>query len=307
MGHHPPTTKTVRRLPPWLKVKAPKGPRLRATKGVVDRHCLHTVCESAKCPNIGECFSHRTATFMILGSACTRNCTFCAVEHADPQPVDPDEPDRVAAAAAELGLRHVVVTSVTRDDLPDGGAEHFAQTIRAVRARLPEASVEVLTPDFEGREGDMAAVAAAGPDVYNHNVETVPRLYSRVRPEAEYARSLHLLEYVKRSCAQSVTKSGLMVGLGETDAEVVDVLRDLRAVGCDSITVGQYLRPSPRHLPVERYVPPEQFAEYARAATELGFGHVASAPFVRSSYNAAEAWAAVSGEVEETTAASDDR
>jgi lipoic acid synthetase len=265
------------------------------------------VCESAKCPNIGECFSHRTATFMILGSACTRNCTFCAVEHADPQPVDPDEPDRVAAAAAELGLRHVVVTSVTRDDLPDGGAEHFAQTIRAVRARLPEASVEVLTPDFEGREGDMAAVAAAGPDVYNHNVETVPRLYSRVRPEAEYARSLHLLEYVKRSCAQSVTKSGLMVGLGETDAEVVDVLRDLRAVGCDSITVGQYLRPSPRHLPVERYVPPEQFAEYARAATELGFGHVASAPFVRSSYNAAEAWAAVSGEVEETTAASDDR
>ena len=294
MHRHRPSSTAVQRLPPWLKVKAPKQPRLRATKSVVDRHGLHTVCESAKCPNIGECFGHRTATFMILGNACTRNCRFCAVDYAGPEPVDPDEPQRVAAAAAELGLRHVVVTSVTRDDLPDGGAQQFARTIRAVRARLPDASVEVLTPDFEGRDADIAAVADAGPDVYNHNVETVPRLYCRVRPQADYRRSLGLLEHVKRHYSRLVTKSGMMVGLGETDAEIVDVLRDLRAAGCDSVTIGQYLRPSPRHLPVERYVPPEQFTQYATTAQELGFRHVASAPFVRSSYNAAEAWLAVS-------------
>ncbi len=295
MADHRPVTAARRRLPSWLKVKAPKGPRLRATKAVLERLCLHTVCESAKCPNIGDCFARRMATFMILGNVCTRNCTFCAVEHAGPEPLEPTEPERVAAAAAELALRHVVITSVTRDDLPDGGAHHFVRTIHAVRRRLPEASIEVLTPDFVGREENIAAVADAGPDVYNHNVETVPRLYDRVRPQAQYSRSLHLLEYVKQNHPASFTKSGIMVGLGETDAEVVDVLRDLRAVGCDSITIGQYLRPSPRHLPVERYVPPEQFAEYATTATELGFRHVASAPFVRSSYNAAEAWEVVSG------------
>jgi len=297
MHHHRPSTTAVPRLPPWLKVKAPKRPRLRDTKRVVDRHCLHTVCESAKCPNIGECFARRTATFMILGSMCTRNCRFCAVEHGCPEPLDATEPDRVAAAAAELGLRHVVVTSVTRDDLPDGGAAQFVRTVQAVRARLSEASVEVLIPDLEGREADIGAVAAAGPDVLNHNVETAPRLYARVRRQAEYARSLCLLEYVKQSYPRLSTKSGIMVGLGETDAEVVDVLRDLRAVGCDSITIGQYLRPSPRHLAVERYVPPEQFTEYATIARELGFRHVASAPFVRSSYNAAEAWEVVSASV----------
>jgi lipoic acid synthetase len=231
---------------------------------------------------------------MILGNACTRDCAFCAVAHGRPEPPDPTEPDRVAAAAAELGLRHVVVTSVTRDDLPDAGAEQFVRTIRAVRARLPDASVEVLTPDFQGHEADIGAVAEAGPDVYNHNVETVPRLYSTVRPDAGYGRSLRLLEYVRRSYPDVFTKSGIMVGLGETDGEVAEVLQDLRIVGCDSVTIGQYLRPSPRHLPVERYVPPERFAEYARTATELGFQHVASAPFVRSSYNAAEAWEVVS-------------
>jgi lipoic acid synthetase len=294
MDRRPSGSTSRRRLPPWLKVKAPKRPRLRATKGVLDRHCLHTVCESAKCPNIGECFARRTATFMILGNACTRNCTFCAVEHAEPQPLDQTEPERVAAATAELGLRHVVITSVTRDDLPDGGARHFVRTIHAVRDRLPKTSIEVLTPDFLGHEDDIAAVAQAGPDVYNHNVETVPRLYAQVRPEAEYARSLHLLHYVNENYPDLFTKSGMMVGFGETDAEVGDALRDLRAVGCDSVTIGQYLRPSPRHLPVERYVTPEQFAEYATLATEIGFRHVASAPFVRSSYNAAEAWKQVS-------------
>ena len=293
--HHRPSATRVRRLPPWLKVKAPKRPRLRATQTVVERHGLHTVCESARCPNIGECFAKSTATFMILGDVCTRDCAFCAVQHAGPEPLDPAEPERVVSACAELGLRHVVITSVTRDDLPDGGAGHFARTIHAVRDRLREASIEALTPDFEGREADIAAVAEAGPDVYNHNVETVPRLYARVRPQAEYARSLRLLEYVSQDCEGLSTKSGIMVGLGESDTEIVDVMRDLRVVGCDAITIGQYLRPSPRHLPVERYVPPEQFSEYSITARELGFRYVASAPFVRSSYNAAEGWQAVSG------------
>jgi lipoic acid synthetase len=257
---------------------------------VLDERGVHTVCQNARCPNIGECFGRRTAAFMILGSRCTRNCGFCAVESAMPEPVDDAEPERLAAAASDLGLKHVVITSVTRDDLPDGGASHFVRVIRTVRDRLPAATIEVLTPDFRGNEDAIAAVCAAGPDVYNHNVETVPRLYPIVRPQAHYERSLGLLRLVKGLSPRTPTKSGLMLGLGEEPAEVLRTLDDLRAVGCEMMTIGQYLRPSPRHLPVVRYVPPDEFADLGEAARARGFRYVASAPFVRSSYHAEEAF-----------------
>jgi lipoic acid synthetase len=246
---------------------------------------LHTVCQSAHCPNQGECFARGTATFLILGNTCTRSCGFCAVGQGTPAAPDPAEPRRVAEAAARLGLRHVVVTSVTRDDLPDGGSGHFAATIAAVRAAC-EATVEVLTPDFQGSAGSLTRVLEARPDVYNHNVETVPRLYPRVRPQASYERSLELLRRAAAHGHGIMPKSGLMVGLGESHGEAVAVMKDLRRVGCEALTVGQYLRPSPAHLPVERFVPPEEFDQYRDEAKVLGFSVVAAGPFVRSSYHA---------------------
>lgn len=250
---------------------------------------LHTVCESAACPNIGECWNHRTATFMILGNFCTRRCGFCAVQKGAPLAVDPDEPRRVAEACQHLGLRHAVITSVNRDDLRDGGAGHFAAAIRAIRERIPDCRVEALVPDFQGSREAMRAVMEAAPDVLNHNIETVPRLYREVRLGARYERSLEMLEYAAELRPDIATKSGLMVGLGESDEEVLAVLEDLRRRRVRIVTIGQYLRPTLEHLPVLRHVTPEQFAGYRRAALAMGFAHVESGPFVRSSYHAAEA------------------
>nr|WP_240951388.1 lipoyl synthase [Caldanaerobacter subterraneus] len=246
---------------------------------------LNTVCQSANCPNMGECFARRTATFMIMGNICTRNCRFCAVEKGHPQPLDEEEPGRVAEAARRLGLKHVVVTSVTRDDLPDGGASHFAKTIYELK-KLPGVTVEVLVPDFMGNEEAIRTVVEAKPDVINHNVETVPRLYSRVRPKADYIRSLNLLKKVKELDPLILTKSGIMVGLGETEEEVIEVMKDLRDIDCDMMTIGQYLRPSHKHIEVAEYVTPEQFKRYEEIGYKLGFKHVASGPLVRSSYHA---------------------
>jgi len=276
----------VSRHPPWLKVRAPGGPSFSETRAAVKELGLHTVCEEAHCPNIGECWGHKTATFMLLGDTCTRNCGFCAVAHGRPLVVDPEEPNRVSVAVARLGLRHVVVTSVNRDDLPDGGAAHFGATARAVKARLPACRVEVLVPDFRGRLESVATVVAAPIDVFNHNIETVPRLYKRVRPGAAYDRSLAVLNAARRAHADFVTKAGLMLGLGEREDELVSVFADLRLVGCEVLTLGQYLRPSAEHLPVERYVPPEEFAALGKCARALGFLHVEAGPLVRSSYHA---------------------
>jgi len=279
-------TAAARRHPPWLKVRAPGGPGFTATLGIVRDLRLHTVCEEAHCPNIAECWGHKTATLMLLGDTCTRNCAFCAVAHGPPLAVDPEEPVRVAEAVWQLGLRHVVVTSVNRDDLPDGGASHFAATVRAIRARLPACRIEVLVPDFQGDLAAVAIVTAAPVDVFNHNVETVPRLYKRVRPGARYERSLAVLEAAFDREGRRHTKAGLMVGLGEEPVEVLAVLRDLRTVGCTILTIGQYLRPSAGHLPIERYVAPEEFDALRRDALGLGFRHVESGPLVRSSYHA---------------------
>jgi len=259
---------------------------------LVGRLALNTVCESAKCPNLNECWSHRTATFMVLGNHCTRRCLFCSVPKARPDPVDADEPARVAEAANRLGLRHVVITSVDRDDLADKGAGHFVAVIEELR-RAGDFVIEVLTPDFRGRPEGADEVAAAGPEIFNHNLETVPRLYRRARPGAVYAGSLALLERVKRRDERILLKSGLMVGLGERDAEIVEVLRDLRAAGCDIVTIGQYLRPSDRELPVDRFVTPEQFAALEATGRELGFLGIRAGPFVRSSYNAGEVYRSV--------------
>ncbi|HUE29286.1 MAG TPA: lipoyl synthase, partial [Verrucomicrobiae bacterium] len=253
------STAVARRHPPWLKVRAPGGPEFAETMATVRELRLHTVCQEARCPNIGECWGHRTATFMLLGDTCTRNCGFCAVTHGRPLAVDPAEPLRVASAVARLGLRHVVVTSVNRDDLADGGAAHFAATARAIKRLLEGCRVEVLVPDFQGNLDSVAEVVASPIDVFNHNLETVPRLYRRVRAGARYARSLGVLE-AARARDGLLTKTGLMLGLGEAQNELVSVFRDLRGVGCDVLTLGQYLRPSGDHLPVERYVPPEEFA-----------------------------------------------
>ena len=274
------------RHPPWLKVRAPGGPEFAATAGVVRELALHTVCQEARCPNIGECWGHRTATFMLLGDVCTRNCAFCAVSHGRPLAVDPEEPGRVATGVARLGLQHVVVTSVDRDDLPDGGAAHFAATARAIKARLPACRVEVLVPDFKGRQASVAEVATSPIDVFNHNLETVPRLYPRARAGARYGRSLAVLEAAKSHREGLLTKAGLMLGLGETDAELLSVFHDLRQVTCDILTIGQYLRPSAAHLAVERYVPPDEFASLRERALALGFRHVEAGPLVRSSYHA---------------------
>lgn len=275
--------------PEWLRAPAPVGEKYRGLKSLVERLELHTVCDSAACPNVGECWNHGTATFMILGNVCTRRCGFCAVQKGGPLPVDYDEPRRVAEAVAALGLRYAVVTSVNRDDRKDGGADLFALTIRAIRERVPGCRVEVLVPDFQGSHAAMEAVMDAGPDVLNHNIETVPRLYRQVRLGARYERSLDMLACAKRIRPDIPTKSGLMLGLGELKGEVLQVMRDLRAHSVDILTLGQYLRPSPKHLPVLRYVTPGEFDELRGAGHEMGFSHVESGPLVRSSYHAAKA------------------
>ena len=275
--------------PHWLRAPAPVGANYRELKALIDGLDLHTVCESAACPNVGECWNHRTATFMILGNVCTRRCGFCNVQKGAPLAVDPDEPRRVAAACAALGLRYAVVTSVNRDDQEDGGAALFAATIRAIRAAVPGCRVEVLIPDFQGSREALQIVMDAAPDVLNHNIETVPRLYREVRFGARYDRSLELLCRASEMRPEIPTKSGLMLGLGESSAEVLDVLSDLRASGVGIVTMGQYLRPTPAHLPVLRYVPPEEFRMLRDAGLALGFSHVESGPLVRSSYHAAEA------------------
>jgi lipoic acid synthetase len=275
--------------PKWLRAPAPAGDNYRDLKDLITSLGLHTVCESAACPNVGECWNHRTATFMILGNVCTRRCGFCAVQKGAPLTVDYDEPRRVAEAVAAMGLKFAVVTSVNRDDRKDGGAELFALTIQAIRDRVPGCGVEVLVPDFQGSHPAMDIVMDARPDVLNHNTETVPRLYRQVRLGARYERSLDMLAYAKSIAGTIPTKSGLMLGLGEMTEEVLSTLRDLRAANVDIITLGQYLRPSPKHLPIVRYVPPEEFDELRRAALEMGFAQVVAGPLVRSSYHAAEA------------------
>ena len=273
----------------WLRAPAPAGDSYRDIKTLIERLELHTVCESAACPNVGECWNRRTATFMILGNVCTRRCGFCAVRKGAPLEVDYDEPRRVAEAVAAMGLRWAVVTSVNRDDRKDGGAELFALTIRAIRARVPGCGVEVLIPDFQGSRAALEIVMDVAPDVMNHNIETVPRLYRQVRLGARYPRSLDLLACARRSQPAIPTKSGLMLGLGEMRDEVLSVMRDLRAADVQIFTLGQYLRPSPKHLPVIRYIPPAEFDDYRREGYRMGFRHVEAGPLVRSSYHAAEA------------------
>ena len=279
---------TTTARPQWLRAPAPGGENYAKLKALVTELKLHTVCESAACPNIGDCWNRRTATFMILGNVCTRRCGFCAVQKGAPLTVDYDEPRRVAEAVASLELKFAVITSVNRDDRKDGGAELFAMTIRAIRERVPGCGVEVLVPDFQGSKPAMKIVMDARPDVLNHNTETVPRLYRQVRLGARYERSLEMLQYAKALCPEIPAKSGLMLGLGETIDEVLQVMRDLRGHGVDVLTLGQYLRPSPKHLPIIRYVKVEEFQELKRAGYEMGFSHVESGPLVRSSYHAAD-------------------
>jgi len=275
------------RKPDWIRVRVPASPEVGRIKEILRRHRLASVCEEANCPNIGECFSGGTATFMIMGEICTRRCPFCDVAHGRPNPLDPEEPRLLAEAIAEMKLRYVVVTSVDRDDLRDGGAAHFAACIRETRARNAGIRVEVLVPDFRGRmDAALEVLEREPPDVFNHNLETVPRLYRQARPGADYAWSLDLLRQYKRRCPEVLSKSGLMLGLGERDDEVLEVMRDLRAHDVDMLTLGQYLQPSRNHLPVDRFVTPEEFAELGRQAESMGFRSVASAPLVRSSYHA---------------------
>ena len=274
--------------PDWLRVRAPGGPNYRDLKGLVDDLRLHTVCESARCPNIGDCWERRTATFMILGDICTRSCGFCAIKTGRPLGLDLEEPERVAEAVATLDLRHAVITSVNRDELPDGGAAIFAATIRSIRDRCPETSIEVLIPDFKGVWPALERVIEARPDILNHNMESIERLYYYVRPQAKYDRSLELLRRAKEMAPGVLTKSGMMLGVGEEDAEIVQSMADLRSVDCDILTLGQYLRPSAQHIPVRRYVPPETFAALKRLGLEMGFQHVEAGPLVRSSYHADE-------------------
>ena len=278
--------KSCGRKPPWLTLRLPTGPAYEQVMSLLRNSKLNTVCEEAHCPNQWECFSCRTATFLILGPYCTRHCRFCAIEPGPLGPPDPEEPNRVAEAARSLGLRYVVVTSVTRDDLADGGASSFAATIRAIKAQQPDVLVEVLIPDFQGNAAALATVLAAQPDVLNHNLETIPRLYPSVRPEAVYERSLEVLRRAKSWTPALPVKSGLMLGLGESPQEIRWSCQDLLEAGCSLLTLGQYLQPSPRHLPVERYLPPEEFDNWQRIASEMGFSRVASGPLVRSSYHA---------------------
>lgn len=276
----------MERKPSWLKVRLSLDGEYQKTEEIIKKFKLHTVCKEADCPNRGACFAEGTATFMILGDLCTRNCRFCAVGKGPTRPLDPDEPSRVAEAVQRMGLSYAVITSVTRDDLPDGGAQAFAEVIRAIRELSPKTLIEVLTPDFQGNMDSLEMVAEARPDVFNHNIETVERLYPTVRPQANYGRSLRVLAEMKRLLPTVKTKSGLMVGLGEKQAEVQTVMEDLRAASCDLLTIGQYLSPSKNHLPVEEYITPEQFKEYERRGLDLGFIGVASGPLVRSSYHA---------------------
>ncbi|MBI1756733.1 MAG: lipoyl synthase [Fimbriimonas ginsengisoli] len=278
----------VQRLPDWLTIRLPRPDTIKEVEGMMRAKSLHTVCESARCPNLPECWTKRTATFMILGDTCTRSCGFCAIKVGRGLEIDPDEPANVAQVANDLGLKHVVVTSVARDDLPDQGAGQFAATIRELHQASPFAIVEVLTPDFKGREPLIRVVTDAKPEIYNHNVETVERLQTIVRPQAQYGRSLGVLEKVKEIDPAIYTKSGIMLGLGETRDEVVRTLQALRQVGVDAVTIGQYLRPTMRHLPVVEFIHPVVFKEYERIGEEIGFAFVASGPFVRSSYNAIE-------------------
>lgn len=275
------------RYPEWLRKQLPKHKPNQDIRAVLGAESIHTVCESALCPNRGECFSKKTVTYMILGNSCTRTCRFCAVSKTKPECLDPDEPRLVAESAKKLGLKHVVITSVTRDDLLDGGAAHFAQTINAVRLANPHATIEVLTPDFKGKTESLDMVIAAKPEVFNHNVETIARLYSTVRPQAFYQRSLDVLRYVCEH-SNAIVKSGIMVGLGETDEEIHSVLQTLKATGVKIVTIGQYLAPSKKHAPVERFVTPEQFIEYKTYGESVGIPYVFSGPLVRSSYLAAE-------------------
>ena len=276
------------RKPPWLKVKAPGGSNYIRLKGLMRELKLNTVCEEAHCPNVGECWEHGTATFMILGDVCTRNCAYCAVSHGRPPVYDMEEPARVAAAAEQMALRHVVITSVDRDDLPDFGAHIFAETIRLVHEKVPGCSVEVLVPDFQGNEDSIRRVLEAGPEIYNHNTETVPRLYKRARPGGRYERVMNIFRTAKRIAPNIPTKTGIILGLGEVVEEVLQVMRDLREVDVDILTLGQYLRPSDDHLPIDRYYTPEEFHQLREAGLAMGFRHLEAGPLVRSSYHAWE-------------------
>ncbi len=277
----------ILRKPDWIRIKVPAGDRVAHIKKSLRQHHLHSVCEEAACPNLGECFSLGTATFMIMGDLCTRRCPFCDVAHGKPQMLDKDEPANLASTIQQMGLKYVVITSVNRDDLRDGGAGHFSECIQAIRQTTPETRVEILVPDFRGRQKIAIDILAATPcDVFNHNLETVPRLYRKARPGADYQESLNLLKAFKEKVPEIPGKSGLMLGIGETQEEVIDVMRDLLAHGCTMLTLGQYLQPSKDHLAVEEYIHPDQFKRYAEIATELGFQQVASGPLVRSSYHA---------------------
>jgi lipoic acid synthetase len=278
----------LQRKPPWIRVKAPTSQGYHETRRLMRAKRLHTVCEEAACPNIGECWQQGHATVMILGDTCTRACAFCNVKTGMPRPVDPDEPRHLAEALCDLGLKHIVITSVDRDDLPDGGAFQFVRCIEAIRASAPGTTIEILTPDFLRKPGALAPIVAARPDVYNHNLETVPRLYRTVRPGARYYHSLRLLDRVKEQDPSLFTKSGLMVGLGEEKREIFQVMDDMRSAGVDFLTIGQYLQPSPRHHPVARFVPPDEFEDLARMARAKGFLMVAASPLTRSSYHAGE-------------------
>ncbi|MGC9384929.1 MAG: lipoyl synthase [Kosmotogaceae bacterium] len=276
----------VKRKPEWLRKRNPPNIMMRETKKILKKFELHSVCQSARCPNIAECFSNKTATFMILGDICTRNCRFCAVKNGTPGPINKNEPENIRKAVEELGLKHVVITSVTRNDLPDGGASQFIRSIHEIRKMDPNIVVEILTPDFKMDKKVIKNLVDAKPNIFNHNVETVPRLYSKVRPQAIYQRSLDLLEYVKKLDNKIYTKSGIMLGLGETEDEVIQVMKDLREINCNILTIGQYLQPTKNHLEVEEYIVPEKFDKYKKIGEELGFDYTASAPFVRSSFNA---------------------
>ncbi len=277
-----------RRLPDWLTIRLPKPDTIQQVEQMMRTARLHTVCESARCPNLPECWSKGSATFMILGDICTRHCGFCAIKTGKPLAVDPEEPQRLAEIAKQMGLKHIVVTSVARDDLPDEGAGQFAETIRALHATIPYAIVEVLTPDFKAKTWCIQRVVDAQPEIFNHNLETVERLQTIVRPQARYDRSLAVLRKVKELNPAIYTKSGMMLGLGETREEIIQTMRDLRNAGVDALTIGQYLRPTQRHLPVQEYIHPDQFKEYQQIGEEMGFLFVASGPFIRSSYNAIE-------------------
>jgi len=276
------------RKPLWLKKRIPPLQDVERVRSILEQTNLHTVCQEARCPNLGECFARGTATFLILGRVCTRDCGFCAVDRGAPAPPDETEPERMSQAVQKMGVHYVVVTSVTRDDLSDGGASSFAKTIRAIRALNPKIKVEVLIPDFKGDQNSLKTVLKERPEILNHNIETIARLYPRVRPLADYERSLNLLKTSKDDYPDIATKSGLMLGFGETRQEVLEVLRGLREAGCDFLTIGQYLQPRQDRLPVVRFVPPEEFEEYKRIGEEMGFRAVASGPFVRSSFRAAQ-------------------